>query len=99
MDKSSGLLMYKVSGELLHTFACGSDAASEEANVVADPASATAHTSVHTKAESPKWIWVVGRSGRLYVHPKIRGKFHHSSFVRGSVVLAAGSESWGIGLG
>ncbi|GAX83166.1 hypothetical protein CEUSTIGMA_g10592.t1 [Chlamydomonas eustigma] len=41
--------------------------------------------------ESTKWIWVVGSSGRLYVHPKVRGKFHHSSFVRGSVVLAAGN--------
>ena len=72
VDRGSGKLKYKHSGQLLHTFSQPDDA-----------------------KESPKWIWVVGPSKTLYVHAKTRGtlaSFHHSSFVRGSVVLAAGSE-------
>ncbi|KAJ9513510.1 hypothetical protein QJQ45_006064 [Haematococcus lacustris] len=37
-----------------------------------------------------KWIYVVDCLGRLYVHAKVRGHFHHSSFLRGGPVLAAG---------
>ena len=29
-------------------------------------------------------------SGRLYIHAKHRGTFHHSSFLRGGAVLSAG---------
>lgn len=38
-----------------------------------------------------KWIWVCAPSGRLYVAQKVRGQFHHSSFLRGAAVLAAGN--------
>jgi hypothetical protein len=72
VDRGSGLLKYRQSGQLLHTLSQPNDA-----------------------KESPKWIWVVGPSKNLYVHAKTRvtlASFHHSSFVRGSVVLAAGSE-------
>jgi hypothetical protein len=37
-----------------------------------------------------KWIWVLDRQRRLYVHAKRRGTFHHSSFVEGGEVLSAG---------
>lgn len=43
------------------------------------------------KEKEKKWIWVVAPNGKLYVHAKIRGQFHHSSFLRGSVVMAAGN--------
>jgi hypothetical protein len=33
---------------------------------------------------------VLDTSGRLYVHAKHRGSFHHSSFLRGGAVLSAG---------
>jgi hypothetical protein len=35
-------------------------------------------------------IWVLDTSGRLYIHAKHRGSFHHSSFLRGGAVLSAG---------
>lgn len=37
-----------------------------------------------------KWIYVLDTAGRLYVHAKYRGKFHHSSFVQGGAVMSAG---------
>ena len=82
VEKCSGKLMYRLSGQLLHTFGL------QEAFY--------GSTKEDHAEESPKWIWVVGPSRNLYVHAKTRGtlaSFHHSSFVRGSVVLAAGSES------
>ncbi|GFR49274.1 hypothetical protein Agub_g11254 [Astrephomene gubernaculifera] len=45
----------------------------------------------HRGAEKgPKWIYVVDPELRLFVHPKVRGRFHHSSFLRGGAVVAAG---------
>ncbi|TYZ61949.1 hypothetical protein PybrP1_000683, partial [[Pythium] brassicae (nom. inval.)] len=44
---------------------------------------------VHTDALS-KWIFVVALDGRLYVGRKRKGAFHHSSFVAGAPILAAG---------
>jgi hypothetical protein len=44
-----------------------------------------------TIREKPcKWIYVLDTQRRLFVHAKYRGKFHHSSFVEGGAVLAAG---------
>lgn len=43
------------------------------------------------KDEPQKWIWVLDPDGRLYVAAKIRGQFHHSSFLRGAAVMAAGN--------
>ncbi|KXZ55511.1 hypothetical protein GPECTOR_2g1060 [Gonium pectorale] len=40
-----------------------------------------------------KWIYVVDPELRLFVHPKVRGRFHHSSFLRGGAVVAAGGLS------
>lgn len=44
---------------------------------------------VHTDALS-KWIFVVALDKRLYVGRKRKGVFHHSSFVAGAPILAAG---------
>ncbi|KAG1667849.1 hypothetical protein FOA52_011037 [Chlamydomonas sp. UWO 241] len=53
-------------------------------------ASATTGEAGEKKSEQ-KWIWIVDPAGRLYVAAKIRGQFHHSSFLRGSAVMAAGN--------
>ncbi|PIA39255.1 hypothetical protein AQUCO_02700440v1 [Aquilegia coerulea] len=37
-----------------------------------------------------KWIYVMSTSKKLYIGVKIRGKFHHSSFLAGGTTLAAG---------
>lgn len=37
-----------------------------------------------------KWIFVTSTCNRLYVGEKMKGKFHHSSFLAGGATLAAG---------
>ncbi|GLC39098.1 hypothetical protein PLESTB_000007700 [Pleodorina starrii] len=44
----------------------------------------------HHEEKVTKWIYVVDPELRLFVHPKVRGRFHHSSFLRGGAVVAAG---------
>lgn len=41
-------------------------------------------------AKGVKWIFVIDLHGRMYVNEKKRGAFHHSSFVAGKPVMAAG---------
>jgi len=52
------------------------------------------HTDIHSNSadldEKPKWIFVMSVDRRLFVGLKRRGKFHHSSFLSGASVLAAG---------
>ena len=38
-----------------------------------------------------KWIYVWDMHSRLYINRKMPGRFHHSSFVAGGAVKAAGS--------
>ncbi|KAG3088968.1 hypothetical protein PI124_g19564 [Phytophthora idaei] len=40
--------------------------------------------------ELSKWIFVIDLSGRMYLGRKRKGRFHHSSFVSGAPILAAG---------
>ncbi|KAG7381320.1 hypothetical protein PHYPSEUDO_006206 [Phytophthora pseudosyringae] len=44
---------------------------------------------VHTDERS-KWIFVMDLSGRMYLGRKRKGRFHHSSFVSGAPIFAAG---------
>ncbi|RLN48009.1 hypothetical protein BBJ28_00000397 [Nothophytophthora sp. Chile5] len=44
---------------------------------------------VHTDERS-KWIFVVDLTGRMYLGRKRKGRFHHSSFVSGEPIVAAG---------
>lgn len=37
-----------------------------------------------------RWIFVIDKYANMYVHPKQKARFHHSSFVSGQPVLAAG---------
>ncbi|POM78965.1 Iq calmodulin-binding motif protein [Phytophthora palmivora] len=45
--------------------------------------------AVHTDERS-KWIFVMDLSGRMYLGRKRKGRFHHSSFVSGAPIFAAG---------
>ncbi|GLD96656.1 hypothetical protein PINS_up005339 [Pythium insidiosum] len=47
------------------------------------------HRAVHTDSGS-KWIFVLTRDARLYVARKRKGHFHHSSFLAGAPIAAAG---------
>lgn len=44
---------------------------------------------LHTDERS-KWIFVMDLAGRLYLNRKRKGRFHHSSFVAGAPIFAAG---------
>ncbi|KAG1701823.1 hypothetical protein DVH05_010315 [Phytophthora capsici] len=50
---------------------------------------ASSRCVVHTDERS-KWIFVLDISGRMYLGRKRKGRFHHSSFVSGAPILAAG---------
>lgn len=57
----------------------------------------TAHTGATkdepaiTEKTREKWIYVWDMHSRLYINRKMPGRFHHSSFVAGGAVKAAGS--------
>ncbi|KAG7395074.1 hypothetical protein PHYBOEH_004271 [Phytophthora boehmeriae] len=40
--------------------------------------------------ERSKWIFVVDLNGHMYLNRKCKGRFHHSSFVAGAPIFAAG---------
>ncbi|KAL4156347.1 hypothetical protein PRNP1_005378 [Phytophthora ramorum] len=50
---------------------------------------ATSGRVVHTD-ELSKWIFVMDLSGHMYLGRKRKGRFHHSSFVSGAPIFAAG---------
>ncbi|KAF4321470.1 hypothetical protein BBO99_00006690 [Phytophthora kernoviae] len=50
---------------------------------------ATSGLVVHTDERS-KWIFVVDLAGRMHLNRKLKGRFHHSSFVSGAPIFAAG---------
>lgn len=41
-------------------------------------------------SESERWIFVIDRLGSMYINKKVKGRFHHSSFVSGAPVRCAG---------
>lgn len=50
---------------------------------------AASQREVHTDERS-KWIFVMDLEGRMYLGRKRKGRFHHSSFVSGAPIFAAG---------
>jgi hypothetical protein len=56
---------------------------------VCDGAHWDAGERVHT-GTCDKWIFVMALDGTLYVNRKVKGRFHHSCFLAGGRVLAAG---------
>jgi len=49
------------------------------------------HTATEGESQPSKWIYVVDPSGRLYIAKKVKGRFHHSSFLAGGTAKAAGN--------
>jgi hypothetical protein len=77
----NGLFIYKKNGAKIHTLqaaAAGAAAAASAENEEADE-------------DTKKYIFVVSPDGVFYVGPKVRGKFHHSSFLAGGATLGAGN--------
>jgi len=46
--------------------------------------------SIDTGPKREKWIYVTDCNGKFYVGQKIKGHFHHSSFLAGGAIRAAG---------
>lgn len=91
-----GLLYYKVTGELVHTL----PASVQPGDVVdfsrlfpeLDPTDDEAmHLEKKATQRKHKYIYVTDPQGTLYIANKVKGKFHHSSFLGGGSVGAAGA--------
>ncbi|KAF9955492.1 hypothetical protein BGZ65_003361 [Modicella reniformis] len=92
----NGLLYYKESGELVHTIP-PSMQVNEEVDVTKLLPETNADDDEETKREKKrvrgknKYIYVTDPEGTLYVHRKVKGRFHHSSFLGGGAVCSAGA--------
>ncbi|KAF9899639.1 hypothetical protein BX616_002910, partial [Lobosporangium transversale] len=90
-----GLLYYKISGELVHTLPESIQPEDEvdvseilpETNENDDEATRLEKKRIRNKC---KYIYVTDPQGTLYIAQKIKGQFHHSSFLGGGTVCAAG---------
>ncbi|KAF9434540.1 hypothetical protein BGZ76_007818 [Entomortierella beljakovae] len=91
-----GLLYYAMSGEPVHTLPENiKDGDSIDITQISpdkdhndDEATRLAKKAIRSKF---KFIYVSDPNGALYVAQKIKGKFHHSSFLGGGTVCAAGA--------
>ncbi|CAG8478038.1 20083_t:CDS:2 [Gigaspora margarita] len=96
-----GLLIYKKSGKPVHTLSTGALDTSET-NVSRDPSPSPTPSINEEEENTPstllrrpsvkreKWIYVTDCLGNFYVGQKIKGHFHHSSFLAGGAIAAAG---------
>ncbi|KAG0206589.1 hypothetical protein BGX33_007320 [Mortierella sp. NVP41] len=90
-----GLLYYKQSGQVVHTLPT-SVQADDEVDVSQILPDAHEHDNEETKLEKKrirnksKFIYVTDPQGDLYIAQKVKGQFHHSSFLGGGTVCAAG---------
>ncbi|KAF9999410.1 hypothetical protein BGZ79_007004 [Entomortierella chlamydospora] len=91
----NGLLYYKVSGKLVHTLSDDIQAGDDvdvsqvlpDSNETDDEATRLEKKRLRNKS---KFIYVTDPKGTLYVAQKVKGQFHHSSFMGGGSVCAAG---------
>ncbi|KAG0293886.1 hypothetical protein BGZ96_002109 [Linnemannia gamsii] len=91
----NGLLYYKQSGQRVHTLPTSIKAddnidASQilpDTNEHDDEATRLEKKKIRNKA---KFIYVTDPQGVLYIAQKVKGQFHHSSFLGGGTVCAAG---------
>ncbi|KAF9584698.1 hypothetical protein BGW38_005506 [Lunasporangiospora selenospora] len=91
----NGLLVYKSSGEPVHTLPESVEAGNEvdlshvlpEISEKDDEATKAEKKKICRKS---KYIYVTDTAGTLYVGKKVKGHFHHSSFLGGGVVCSAG---------
>ncbi|KAF9954935.1 hypothetical protein BGZ72_004163 [Mortierella alpina] len=90
-----GLLYYKESGKAVHTLPTSIQAGDEvdvsqvlpDADAADDEATRMEKKRIRNKS---KFIYVTDPKGTLYVAQKKKGNFHHSSFLGGGTVCAAG---------
>lgn len=90
-----GVLYYKVSGQLVHTLPSTIQAGDQvdvsqilpDADEGDDEATRLEKKRIRNKS---KFIYVTDPQGTLYVAQKVKGQFHHSSFLGGGTVCAAG---------
>ncbi|KAG0256237.1 hypothetical protein BG011_004658 [Mortierella polycephala] len=91
-----GLLYYRVSGEPVHTLPAshktGDDIDISQVLVDADDQD-DEETRLEKKRirNKNKYIYVTDPNGTLYIGLKKKGRFHHSSFLGGGTVCAAGA--------
>ncbi|KAG0359139.1 hypothetical protein BGZ54_010095 [Gamsiella multidivaricata] len=90
-----GLLFYKISGHPVHTLPT-SVQAGDDVDVSQVLPDSNDHDDEATRLEKKrirnksKFIYVTDPQGTLYVAQKVKGQFHHSSFLGGGTVCAAG---------
>ncbi|KAG0059259.1 hypothetical protein BGZ92_006976, partial [Podila epicladia] len=90
-----GLLYYRHSGRLVHTLPT-SIQADDDVDISQILPDADANDDEETRLEKKrirnkaKYIYVTDPQGILYVAQKVKGQFHHSSFLGGGTVCAAG---------
>ncbi|KAI1313431.1 hypothetical protein EDD11_002639 [Mortierella claussenii] len=95
VEAIDGLLYYKLSGKPVHTLPT-SVQAGDHVDVSQILPDANDHDDEATRLEKKrirnksKFIYVTDPSGTLYVAQKVKGQFHHSSFLGGGTVCAAG---------
>ncbi|KAF9394544.1 hypothetical protein BGX21_010339 [Mortierella sp. AD011] len=91
----NGLLYYKVSGKPVHTLSDDIQAG-DDVNVSEVLPDANENDDEATRLEKKrirnesKFIYVTDPNGTLYIAQKVKGQFHHSSFMGGGSVCAAG---------
>ncbi|KAF9323643.1 hypothetical protein BG006_001275 [Podila minutissima] len=90
-----GLLYYRQSGRLVHTLPT-SIQANDDVDISQILPDADDNDDEETRLEKKrirnkaKYIYVTDPQGILYVAQKVKGQFHHSSFLGGGTVCAAG---------
>lgn len=90
-----GLFYYKQSGQLVHTLPMSVNA-DDDVDVSQILPDASEHDDEATRLEKKrirnqsKFIYVADPQGVLYIAQKVKGQFHHSSFLGGGTVCAAG---------
>ncbi|KAF9319643.1 hypothetical protein BG003_008599 [Podila horticola] len=90
-----GLLYYRQSGRMVHTLPTSIQADDDvdisqilpDADVNDDEETRLEKKRIRNKA---KYIYVTDPQGIMYVAQKVKGQFHHSSFLGGGTVCAAG---------
>ncbi|KAF9111805.1 hypothetical protein BGX27_004409 [Mortierella sp. AM989] len=95
VEAVDGLLYYKISNKPVHTLSSEIKAGDSidvstvlpDKNEHDDEATRLEKKRIRNKA---KFIYVTDPRGTLYVAQKVKGKFHHSSFLGGGSVCAAG---------
>ncbi|CAG8652719.1 15788_t:CDS:2, partial [Cetraspora pellucida] len=90
-----GLLIYKKSGKPVNTHESEDSTPSFPANIKRSDGDEGENnqSSLHrrvSEGKNEKWIYVTDCNGNFFVSRKVKGHFHHSSFLSGGAIAAAG---------